>query len=84
MKIRVHISDIPAATSRQTNKIIRELNVKKATGANKIPSKIIKLSANITDAHLTNVINSDLLKDSFSEGPKNSICKTCFQKEGTR
>ena len=81
MKIRVHISDIPAATSRQINKIIRELNVKKATEANKIPSKIIKLSANITDTHLTNVINSDLLKDSFSEDPKIASVRPVFKKK---
>ena len=38
---------------------------KKATGSDKIPPKIVKLSANIIDLHLTNIINSDLLKDSF-------------------
>ena len=54
--------DIPAATSRQINKIIKELNAKKATGPDKIPPKIVRLSANIINSHLTNIINSDLLR----------------------
>ena len=51
--------DIPAATSRQINKIIKELK------GIKIPPKIAWLSANIIDSHLTNMINSDLLKIHF-------------------
>ena len=39
--------DIPAATSEQINKIIKELNAKKATGPNTIPPKLVRLSANI-------------------------------------
>ena len=37
------------------NKILR-----KAIGPDKIPSKIFKMSANIIDSHLTNIINNDL------------------------
>ena len=59
---------------------------KKATGPDKIPPRIVRLSANIIDSHLANITNSDLLKDSFSEDAKtaSSICKTYFQKEVTR
>ena len=58
-----NIFDIPTATSEQTNKIIKELNAKKATEPDKIPPKIVRLSANIINSHLTNIINSDLLKN---------------------
>ena len=73
--------DIPAATSGQINKIIKELNAKKATGPDKIPPKIVRLSANIIDSHLTNIINSDLLKDSFSEDAKTASVRPIFKKK---
>ena len=55
------------ATTNQINKIIKEVDPKIATGPDKIPPKIIKLSANVIDSHLTNIINSDIEKKSFSE-----------------
>ena len=55
--------DIPPATSEQINKIVKELNAKKAAAPDKIPPKIVRLSANIINSHLTNIINSDLLKN---------------------
>ena len=61
--------DIPAATSRQINKIIKE----KATGPDKIAPKIVRLSGNIINSHLTNIINSDILKDSFSKTQKQHL-----------
>ena len=41
-----------------------------ATGPNRISPKILKLAANIMDSHLTNIINNDLFKNSFSEEAK--------------
>ena len=58
------------ATTNQINKIIKEVDPNKATGPDTIPPKIIKLSANVIDSHLTNIINSDIEKNSFSEGAK--------------
>ena len=49
----------------EINKIIKNLNLKTATGPNKIPVKIVKLAANITDLHLTN-INNNFSRKSFS------------------
>ena len=43
--------------------MVKELYAKKATVHDKIVFKIVKLSANIIISHLTNIINSDLLKD---------------------
>ena len=57
---------------------------KKETGPDKIPPKIVKLSVNNIDSHLANIINSDLLKDWFSEDTKTaSVRPRYFQKEGT-
>ena len=65
--------DIPLATAEQINKIIQKLNPNKATGSNKIPPKIVILSANVIDSHLANIINFDLDNNSFSEGAKIAI-----------
>ena len=40
-----------AATVDQINKIIRSLDAKKATGQDKIPVKVVKMSAYIIDIH---------------------------------
>ena len=73
--------NIPSATSGQINKIIKELNVKKATGPDKVPLKIVRLSANIIDSHLTDIINSDLLNDSFSEDAKTASVRPISKKK---
>ena len=59
--------NIKAATVDQINEIIRSLDAKKAIGPNKIPVKVVKMSAYIIDKHLTNIINNDLLRNSFSD-----------------
>ena len=43
--------DIPTAKIEDINKIIKNINPKKATGPDEIPPKIVKLSANIIDSH---------------------------------
>ena len=40
----------------EINKIIKQLNPKKATGPDKTPIKIVKLVANIIDSHSENTI----------------------------
>ena len=71
--------DIPTASSEQINKIIKELNAKKATGPDKIPPKTFRLSAKIINPYLTNIINSDLLKDSFSGDGKTASVRPIFK-----
>ena len=39
----------------------------KATGLDKNPPKIVKMSANVIDSHLANIINNDITKNVFSE-----------------
>ena len=59
--------DIPTATTQEINKIIKELDPKKARDLDKIPSKIVKMSANVIDSHLANFINNDITKTGFQE-----------------
>ena len=53
---------IEKAKVEQVNKILRNINSRKATGPDKIPPKIVKMSANIIDSHLTK-INSHLKRN---------------------
>ena len=42
---------ISTATAEKINKIIKELDPKKATGLYKIPPKVVEMSANAIDSH---------------------------------
>ena len=53
------IYSFPEAKKEEINILIKRLNPKKATGPDGIPLKIIKLSADVIDKHLTNIINTD-------------------------
>ena len=57
--------DFLHANAEEINKIIKDVNPKKATGPDKIPRKIIKLSTNIIDSHFTNIYIIN--KESFSK-----------------
>ena len=72
--------DIPAAKIEDINKIIKNINPKKATGPDKIPPKIVRLSANI-DSHLMNIINNDLSNNSFSNEAKVAIVQPIYKKK---
>ena len=47
---------IEEAKVEQINKILRNINSRKATGLDKIPLKIVKILADIVNSHLTNII----------------------------
>ena len=46
---------------------MKNLNSKKVTSLDKIPPKLVLLSANIIDSHLAKIINHDLNYNSFSK-----------------
>ena len=73
--------DIPTAKIEDINKIIKNVNPKKATGPDKIPPKIVKLSANIIDSHLMNIINIDLSNNSFSNEAKVATVRPIYKKK---
>ena len=62
--------NIKAASVGQINKIIKGLNLKKATGPDKSPVKIVKLATSIIDSHLTNIINNDLSNNAVLDSAK--------------
>ena len=71
----------PSILNIKSKNTVKNTFAKKTTGPNKIPPKIVRLSANIIDSHLTNIINSDLLKDSFSEDAKAASVRLVFKKK---
>ena len=75
---------IEEAKVEQVNKILRNINSRKATGSDKIPPKIVKMSANIIDSHLTNTINSDLKRNAFSDSAKVASIRPIFKVKGER
>ena len=75
---------IEEARVEQVNKILRNINSRKTTGPDKIPPKIVKMSANIIDSHLTNIINSDLKRNVFSDSAKVASIGPIFKGKGER
>ena len=73
--------NVKAATVDQINKIIRSLDAKKAIELDKIPVKVVKMSAYIINKHLTNIINNDLSRNSFMDSAKIASVKSIFKKE---
>ena len=72
---------IPKAEVSDINKLPKNINIKKATGPDTIPPKLIKLSANIADLHLCNMINKDLESNSFSDGAKIASVRSIYKKK---
>ena len=73
--------DVPTATAKEINNIIKELSLKKATGLDKIPPKIVKkMSANVIDSHLASIINDDITQNVFSEKAKVASVRPIFRK----
>ena len=69
-----------AATVDQINKVIRRLGAKEAAEPDKISVKVVKMSAYIINKHLTNIINNDLLRNSFSDSAKIALVRSIFRK----
>ena len=51
---------LPHATTQDMNKFINSLRSGKDTGPDGIPVKFMKLSTNVIDSHLANIINKDI------------------------
>jgi len=73
--------EIKEATVSEINTLLKSLNGKKATGPDKIPPKIAKLSANIVDSHLCNAINKELRKFCYADAAKIASVRPKYQKK---
>ena len=72
---------IPKAEVSNIKKLLKNINIKKAAGPNTILPKLVKLSANIADSHLCNIINKDLKSNSFSDEAKIATARPIYKKK---
>ena len=59
------------------------INLRKATGLDQIPPKIVRLSANIVDSHLMNIINNGVSNNSFSNESKVATVRPIYKKKSS-
>ena len=59
--------------------MIRSLDAKKVTGPDKIPVKVVKVWAYIIIKYLTNIVNNDLLINSFLDSAKLASVRPMFK-----
>ena len=57
------------------------LSSDKATGPDGVPVKFIKISANVIDSHLVNIINKDIDLNCYSENTKTANVRPVFKKD---
>ena len=62
--------NVPKASPKDINRIMKSLNSKKSTGLDKIPPKLVKLAANIIDCHICNILNQSISSSMFTEQAK--------------
>ena len=74
-------NSFPEAKKEKINKLIKRLNSKKTTRPDGIPIKIIKLSGDVIDKHLTSIINSAIERTCFSKNVKIASVKSINKKE---
>ena len=70
---------IPQAKVFDINKLLTNINIKKATGPDGIPPKLVKLLANIADSHLRSIMNKGLENSSFSDGAKITMVRPIYK-----
>ena len=73
--------ELPKPTASDINKIIKSLDTNKATGPDGISAKYVKISANIIDSHLSNIISYDLSDNQYSEHAKTAAVRPCYKKD---
>ena len=74
-------STIKEATVSGINTLLKSVNAKKATGPDNILPKLVKLSANVIDSHLCNIINKGLQNSSFPDAAKIASVRPIYKKK---
>ena len=60
------------------NQIIKSLNINKAKGLDGISAKFVKISDDIIDCHIANIINKNISNNKFSENAKTATVRPIF------
>ena len=75
--------ELPYASAKDVNQIIKSLNENKANVPGRISAKLVKISANIIDCHIANIIK-DISNNKFSENDKTATVGQIFEKGDQR
>ena len=62
-----------SASTSDINKVIKSLNVKKTKGPDGISQKFVKMSVNIIECHLANIINNDTSLNKYFKHAKTGL-----------
>ena len=73
--------DLSYASTSDTNKIIKSLNVNKVRGPDRVSAKFVKTSANVIDCHLANIINNNISLNKYSNHAKTARVRPIFKKD---
>ena len=65
--------------AKDINQIIKSLNVNKAKGPDGISAKFAKISADIIDCHIANIISKDISENTYSENAKTANVRAIFK-----
>ena len=72
--------ELAYASAKDINQIIKSLKINKAKGPDRISAKFVKISADIIDCHIANIINKDIYNNKFSENAKTATVRPIFKK----
>ena len=67
--------ELPYASAKDINKIIKSLNINKAKGPHGTAARFVKTSADIINCHIANIINKDISNNKFSENAKTATVR---------
>ena len=73
-------STIKEATVSDINTLLKSVITEEATGPDNILPKLVKLSANVIDSHLCNIINEVLQNSSFFDTAKIASARPIYKK----
>ena len=83
IKKNINIEKFPIkeAMVSDINALLKSVNTRKNTGPDNIPPKLVKLSANVIDSHLCNIINKDLKNSTFPDAAKFASIRPIYKKK---
>ena len=68
-----HIPSLPYTTTKEVKKLLKEVNAKKASGFDKVPTKLVKLAAWVLAGSLSKTIKNSIWKKDFPNKSKIAI-----------
>ena len=72
--------ELPYASAKDINQIIKSININKGKGQNGISAKFVKISADIIDCHIASIINKDIFNNKFPENTRTATVRPIFKK----